>query len=355
MAQIHKVGIIGYGGMGRGWHPERMKDSKRAQVIAAYDINPKKVELAREDGLIGCDTLEELLAIKEIDLIVVATPNNFHKPMSIAAMRAGKNVICEKPVMMNAADLEEVIKVRNETGMLFSAHQNRRWDKDFLTMKKVVEDGTIGHPFFIESRVIGSRGIPGDWRCVAEAGGGMVYDWGVHLIDQLMWMIDKPVTEIYCQGTELKYEGVDDNFKLMLKFGTGKDAVNAMIEIGTYCFLPVPRWLVQGDAGSLLVKDWQCHGKVMKSKTLEMKWEEGVVWTSGGPTKTMAPRPIESVDTLKLPNVKADVVDFTRNVLDAIEGKAEQIVKPEQSLRVMKVIDAAFRSMREGICIKGEF
>ena len=98
--------------------------------------------------------------------MILAVPNNFHKPLSIEAMRAGKNVICEKPVMLNAQELEEVLAVAKETGRQFSVHQNRRWDKDFLMVKKMLEDGTIGKPFYIESRVQGSKGIPGDWRCV---------------------------------------------------------------------------------------------------------------------------------------------------------------------------------------------
>lgn len=349
MKTIHKVGIIGYGGMGRGWHPHRCEDSGRAKVVAAYDINPDKLELAKQDGLIACQTVEELLAMPEIDVIIIATPNNWHCKYAVMALEAGKNVICEKPVMMNAAELEKVIAARDRSGKVFSAHQNRRWDRDFVTVKTAIEKDKIGTPFYIESRVQGCRGIPGDWRCVAEAGGGMVYDWGVHLIDQLMWMIDSPVTEVYTHMLSVKYEGVDDNFKLLLRFENG---ISALVEIDTYCFIPLPRWHVQGDHGTLVVEDWNCDGKIIKSKTLEMVWEPGVVWTAGGPTRTMAPRPKESLRKLALPKVKTDVVDFTRNFLDAVEGKAEQIVKPEQSLRVMKVIDAAFKSAKEGVCVK---
>ncbi len=345
---MHKVGIIGYGGMGSGWHPQRFADTGRAEAVAAYDINPVKLEKAKENGLIACNSAEELLAMPDIDIVVVATPNNFHCKYSLMALEAGKNVVCEKPVMMNAAELEKVLAMAKKTGKIFSAHQNRRFDRDYITVKTAIEEGMIGKPFYIESRVQGCRGIPGDWRCVAEAGGGMIYDWGIHLLDQILWMEKSPLTEVYCHLLKVKYD-VDDNFKLLLKFQSG---LSALIEIDTYCFLPLPRWHVQGDHGTMIVDDWSCGGKIKKSKTLEMVWEEGVVWTEGGPTKTMAPRPRESVEELALPDVKTDVVDFSRNFLDAVEGKCEQLVKHDEMLRVMKVIDAAFKSGNEGVCVK---
>jgi len=345
---MHKVGIIGYGGMGSGWHPQRFEDTGRAKAVAAYDINPVKLEKAEKDGLIACRSPQELLAMPDIDIIVVSTPNNFHCKYALMALEAGKNVLCEKPVMMNAAELEKVLDMAKKTGKIFSAHQNRRFDRDFVTVKTAIESGMIGTPFYIESRVQGSRGIPGDWRCVAEAGGGMLYDWGIHLLDQILWIEKSPVTEVYCQLLKVKFD-VDDNFKLLLKFQNG---LSALIEIDTYCFLPLPRWHVQGDHGTMVVEDWNCNGKIEKSKTLEMVWEEGVVWTEGGPTKTMAPRPRESIEELTLPEVKSDVVDFSRNFLDAVEGKCEQLVRHDEMLRVMKIIDAAFRSGSEGICVK---
>ena len=83
--------------------------------------------------------------------MLVATPNDDHKELSIRAMRAGKNVLCEKPVMMNSKDLEDVLEVAKETGKVFYPRQNRRWDKDYLTMKKVYDEKLIGNVFHIES------------------------------------------------------------------------------------------------------------------------------------------------------------------------------------------------------------
>ena len=345
------VGIVGYGGMAQ-WHHNQINTIDSLKVIACYDINPEKVALSACKGLKPYNSLEDLLADGNVDIVLVCTPNNFHKEISIKALKAGKHVICEKPVTMNADDLTKVIFVAESEKRVFSVHQNRRWDKDFRTIKKAIEDNSIGKPFYIESRVQGSRGIPGDWRCVKVAGGGMLYDWGIHLLDQIMWLIDSPVVEVYAHLLSVKFSEVDDNFKLILKF---KNGISALIEVDTYTFINLPRWHISGDAGTLVINDWDCSGKIMKANMVEFKWEDGIVYTSAGPTKTMAPRPIETITKEKLPQVTSDCRDYYSNFAKAVQGEESLIVTPQQALRVMKVIDAAFYSSEHGVCVKGEF
>lgn len=344
---MYHIGIIGYGGMG-GWHAEQLMSMPDFQLAGVYDINPEKIKKAVQKGIHGYSSLEEILGDESVRTVILAVPNNFHKELSIRALRAGKNVICEKPVTMVSGDLEDVIRVAGETGKQFSVHQNRRWDRDFLTVKKVLEDGTVGKPFYIESRVQGSKGVPGDWRCVKEAGGGMLLDWGVHLIDQLMWLVKSPVTEVYAHLLSVKFPGVDDNFKLMMRFGNG---LSALVEVDTYTFINLPRWHVSGDAGTMQIDDFSCAGKIVKADTVEMKWKEGIVYTAAGPTRTMAPRPKESVCELPLPHVDSDARDYYRNFRDADEGKAELVVKPAEALRVMRVIDAVFESAEKNASV----
>ena len=345
---MYKLGIIGFGGMG-GWHAKNIAEMPgEFQLVGVYDINPAKIEAANKKGIDGFDTLEDLLNDESIQTVIIATPNNFHMELSIKAMRAGKHVICEKPVMMCTEELVEVLNVSKETGCQFSVHQNRRWDKDYLIMKKVIEDGTIGTPFYIESRVQGSKGVPGDWRCVKEAGGGMLLDWGVHLIDQIMWMVDSPVTEIYTHMLSVKFPDVDDNFKLFLRF---KNGLSVLIEVDTYTFINLPRWHVSGDKGTLQIDSFGCEGSIVCANTVEMKWEEGIVYTAAGPTRTMAPRPEESIERIELPEIITDAKDYYRNFMKSVEGKEKLVVTPEQALRVMKVIDLVFESASTGQAI----
>lgn len=338
---MHTVGIIGYGGMGE-WHGKQLLTIPEEFTLAAvHDINPARNEHARTAGIKAYDTFEAIIADKTIETVILAVPNNFHKDLAIATLKAGKHVICEKPVMMNTADLEAVLTVSRETGKAFSVHQNRRWDRDYLIVKKLLDEGTIGQPFYIESRVQGSKGIPGDWRCETIAGGGMLFDWGVHLIDQMLQLVDSPVVDVYAHLLSVKFPGVDDNFKLILRF---ENNVSALVEVDTYTFINLPRWHVSGTSGTAQVDDFACHGKIAKANTLSVHWDEGIVYTEAGPTRTMAPRAKESIEELPLPLVTSDAKDYYRQFATAIKRGTPLPVTDQQMLRVMKVIDAAFES-----------
>ena len=347
---MYKSAIIGYGGMGN-WHHASIKEKiSRMDVKGVWYIRPEVKETAAKNGVSFYSSLDELLNDKELDIVTIATPNNFHKELSIACMKAGKNVVCEKPVTLNSGELEEIIKVSEQTGKIFSVHQNRRWDKDFVIVKKILNDNIIGKPYYIESRVQGSRRSLHGWRGHKVNGGGMVYDWGVHLIDQLLFLIDSPVVSVDASLYNIFSTEVDDNFKATLKFDNG---INALVEIATNCFINQPRWHVSCNEGTAVVNDWDCSGKIVKlSDNKIMEWADDIVYTSAGPTRTMAPRPSETVTTLSLPEVETDWADYYNNIIDTIENNAELIVKPSQSLRVMNVIDSIFEASASGQSVK---
>ncbi len=336
----HVWAIIGFGGLG-GWHLSSISEKvKDIRVKGAFDIRPEAMEKAREAGLYTYASLDELLADPEVDIVTVATPNDVHRSLVIRCLEAGKNVVCEKPVALNAAELEDMIAASRRTGKLFSIHQNRRWDRDYRIVRESIESGAIGTPYFIESRVLGSRGAMFGWRGHKLNGGGMLLDWGVHLIDQLMDMIKSPVVEVSAQLCKVFGSEVDDNIKVTLRFQNG---VSAMLEMATNCFINQPRWHVSGTEGTLVVEDWSCNGKIVKLDTdAEMEWDDDIVYTEAGPTRTMAPRPKSTTRELPLPEASPDWSEFYKNIVATLDGKAELIVKPEQALRVMRVIDTAF-------------
>ncbi len=352
---MFKVGVIGWGGMGH-WHTKLIrKHIDRMEVKGAYDILPEKKADMEENNVIPYDSAEALFADPEIDLVILSVPNNFHKTYAIDALRAGKHVLCEKPVMMSSEELEEVLAVAKEENKIFTVHQNRRWDRDFLIVKEAYDKGTIGKPFYIESKVTGGRGIPGDWRCTKVAGGGMMLDWGVHLLDQLLFMIDSPVAEVYAQVLNVKYQevdDVDDNLKVFLKFANG---INAEVEIGTFHLIDQPRWYINGDTGTLKIQDWGSGADIVRALDVKMDWESAVVFTAAGPTRTMAARPNNSTEEFHI-----DIAEKTTNyelhemLADAMESGdyTKVAVSPDQARRVMKLMEAAFRSSKEGILIK---
>lgn len=338
----YRCAIIGYGGMGSFHHKNIRERVTEITVTGAYDIQEEVREKIKACGLTAYGALAELLADPSLDLVVIATPNNFHKEIAIQCLRAGKNVICEKPVTMNAAELEEIIAVAQETGKVFSVHQNRRWDKDFCTVKAILGQNLLGSPYYIESRVQGSRRAMHGWRGHKINGGGMIYDWGVHLLDQMMNLIDSPVISVCCHAFCVFSDEVDDNFKVLLRFENG---ISALIEIATNCFITQPRWHICGKDGTALIEDFACNGKIVQLKTdEEMHWDNEILYTEAGPTRTMAPRPVHTTQEIPLPEVAVDFTDYYRNYAAALDGTQGLEVKPEQALRVMKVIDLLFES-----------
>lgn len=341
--------VIGYGGMGT-WHTQHALKSDVVNLAGVYDINPEKNKLAEERGIFAYDSYEAVLADEKVDLITVAIPNDSHKEVVIRALEAGKNVICEKPVSMDSAELDEMIAASEKSGKLFSVHQNRRFDVDFLAMKQIKQSGELGELINIESRIHGSRGIPSDWRGEKEHGGGMLLDWGVHLIDQVLQIFDEKIDKIHCVFDHITNKEVDDGLKMTIYFEGGK---SAFIEVGTYNFIPMPRFYLRAEKGSAIITDWREKCKVAKCKY----WHESEVLpvqTAAGLTKTMAPRDSVTMDEYELEKPASDVHDYYRNFCAAIDGKAEQLVTHPEMRRVMKVMEACFESDRLGQVVKFE-
>jgi len=335
-----KMAIVGFGGMGN-WHRELIETIAHLEVKGVYDIKAERQDYARSLGLKAYESLEAVLADEEITLILCATPNDVHKEVVIQALDAGKHVVCEKPATMHASDFEEMMAAQ-KTARLF-VHQNRRWDEDYLTVRKILAENLLGPVYKIESRVHGSRGIPGDWRGTVEHGGGMVLDWGVHILDQALQMTDSKVKKVYATMTHVTNELVDDGFTVQLFFENGLDF---MLEVGTSNFISLPRWYVLGRDGSAVVRDWDLSGEMVRVTDWD-KNDAVPVKTAAGLTKTMAPRTEDTIKTEKLPVVHSDIRDYYRNVMDTISGKAEQIVKNEEVLRVLRLMEAVFESARK--------
>lgn len=346
---VFGVVIVGFGGMG-SQHAHMMAGVSGLKLIGAYDIKPERQKAAVDKGLKAYPSFEAVLADPSVDIVLIATPNHIHKDIAIQAMRAGKNVICEKPVCLNSTELKAILDVADETGKVFQVHQNRRWDEDYLIVKKLYDEKLIGEIFHIESRVQGSRGIPGDWRRLAAQGGGMMLDWGVHLLDRICVMIPGRVVQVFCKLNYPTNEEVDEGFHVFLTFEHGK---TVMVEVGTRNFLSLPLWYVSGTNGTAIIEDWSLKGKVMKLQNFEDMDAVPIV-AGAGLTKTMAPRGDETATEEPLPRVKADVRDFYRNVMAVIEGKAQPVIKNAEVMRIMKLMEACFLSHKTGQVVRFE-
>ena len=333
-------GLIGFGGMGK-WHTEILENVPEIELAGIYDIKEEKRKLAEEAGFHTYETEEAMLADESIDVILVATPNDTHRPIALRAMEAGKNVIVEKPATLSLKELTELEDMAGKTGQFLTVHQNRRWDEDLLTVREILKDQTMGEIFRIESRVHGSRGIPGDGRKEKAHGGGMVLDWGVHLFDQIFRLTgERRLKTVYATLTNVTNQEVDDGFTAVLRFEGG---LEVLVEVGTNNFISLPRWYVLGENGSAVVEDWDLSGKIVKAFSEEEK-EIVPVRTAAGLTKTMAPRREDTIRVEELPRVPGDIADFHRNVAAVLLRGEEPAVKLPEVKRVMRLMETVFES-----------
>lgn len=333
-------GLIGFGGMEK-WHTEILENVPEIELAGIYDIKEEKRKLAEEAGFHTYETEEAMLADESIDVILVATPNDTHRPIALRAMEAGKNVIVEKPATLSLKELTELEDMAGKTGQFLTVHQNRRWDEDLLTVREILKDQTMGEIFRIESRVHGSRGIPGDWRKEKAHGGGMVLDWGVHLFDQIFRLTgERRLKTVYATLTNVTNQEVDDGFTAVLRFEGG---LEVLVEVGTNNFISLPRWYVLGENGSAVVEDWDLSGKIVKAFSEEEK-EIVPVRTAAGLTKTMAPRREDTIRVEELPRVPGDIADFHRNVAAVLLRGEEPAVKLPEVKRVMRLMETVFES-----------
>lgn len=344
-----KVGIIGFGYMGN-FHYEKICHFNNIEVTYIYDINEEKIKDAESKGLKSHKSLDSFLN-EDLDLVVIATPNQWHEKYAVAAMKSGKNVLCEKPATMSVSELEHIIDISKETGKFFTVHQQRRFDPDYRVVKDIINSGKIGQVTTIESRVLGERGVCFGWRADPESGGGMLYDWGVHLIDQILQLYpNDTVVSVYARAISVLTPLVDDFTEIILNLSNG---VCAKISVATFALQKLPRWFVFGDRGSLKLEDFSgVNGGASRIKGEIQGFESVVGQKVIGPSRTMAPLKPEYLENIDLPTENDMALEYWRNIIATLNGKEMLYVTTEQILRQMKIVETSFKSAKNNEVIK---
>jgi scyllo-inositol 2-dehydrogenase (NADP+) len=193
--------------------------------------------------------LGALLSLPRLDLVVIATPNDQHEAQAMAALAAGKHVVVDKPMALSFAGAGRLIHAASESSVALSAFHNRRWDSDFLTLQRVLDEGALGPVHSFEARWNRYRpSVPDRWRESAVHGGGVLFDLGTHLIDQALLLFGMPdwlQADIYTQRTGAT---VDDAFELRM----GKGRMRIVLGAVSLAAEPGPRYRVQGELGSYI-------------------------------------------------------------------------------------------------------
>jgi len=337
-----KFGIIGFGFMGHVHEEMLLKDIAGISVVAICDSDPEQMKDSITEGVLKFTDYEDLLKVEEIDTVLVVIPNHLHKDCVIKAAEYGKNIICEKPVAMNVHELDEMMVAVNKHKVRFTVHQQRRFDKDFRIMKAVYDEQRVGKVYTIQSKLYGINGNMHDWHVFKKFGGGMLYDWGVHLIDQLLYMIDGKIKTVYADMRNIINGEVDDYFKIILQFDNG---IMGEIELGTYFLKDQEKWFERhwfmgGNTGSAYVDGFEPVGKIAKTSHLLKNVDKKVTMSKSGPTRSFGPPQPGVLQTEELPHVVCKHTMFFEDYVAAINENKPFLVQVNEVRRVLALMEA---------------
>ncbi len=303
---------------------------KGYRVSGIFDIDRKRARSAAERA--GCSAFPSygrMLESDKIDIVVVTTPSNTHAKYAIQALNSGKHVIVDKPPAITLADVKKMFAAAKRNNRMLITFLNRRWDGDYVTVKRILAKRRIGEVFHIETSVLdtsyGKYGVFKKWRQTRKYGGGQLLDWGPHVIDQVLQMVQSPVQTVWADLRSLKWSTeVDDHCMLVLRFKN--HAVARIMLSGNICH-PGHRWFVCGMRGVI----WQ-NG-----------WDDPIyVRTVAGMRTREAAVPI----------AKTDWGMFYKLLEKAMKGRRELPVKPEDAIHLLMIIEAAGKSARTAQAVR---
>ena len=256
MEKILPVVLIGYGTGGSLFHAPFINACAGMELSAVVTSNPERQKSIKQSypHTRVYDSMEAMLKDKEqFQLAVITTPNRLHHDQAKACLEAGLNVVVDKPFCLTSDQAEELIALARHCGKIISPYHNRRFDSDFLTLKKVLEKNLVGKPFRLESRIerYRSKPKPGGWRetTCAEEGGGVLYDLGSHLIDQALALFGVP-DDIYGKLQQRRGLGVEDDLFLALDYQASNLQVHLYASMA--CLSAGPRFNLCGSEGAFI-------------------------------------------------------------------------------------------------------
>ena len=344
-----RVGLIGFGLGGRVFHAPLISSVEGMELSAVLERSTNNAE-ERYPGIVTYRSLEAMLADSSLDLFVVTTPNGTHFELARQILRAGRSVVVDKPVAATSDEIAELIELAGGQKALFVPFHNRRWDSDFRTIKKLLDEGLLGRLVAFESRFERWRPTPPTdrlWKDDPEAGGGLLLDLGTHLADQALTLFGKP--EAVSAEVDRERDGVraNDSFTIRLRYPGFR------VTLGSNCLaLPAaPRFHLRGANGNY----WKSGLDPQEAALSRIARIEDPAWGRepsanwgvlhvgiDGGTVT---RPVEPIP--------GDYRLYYAGVRDALLGKAPAPVAAIDAWRVVRLLELAAESSaarREIIC-----
>lgn len=325
-----KVGVIGYGGafnMGRRHLTDMQAAGMTPVCVAEVDADRRNVATEEFPGIDTYASVSEMLKKSDVNLVVLITPHNTHAKLGLQCLRAGRSVISEKPLAITTAECDAMIKEAKKRRLLLTTYHNRHWDGCVLeALKRIRREKVIGDVYRVEAH-IGGYGQPRDWwRSSKSISGGILYDWGVHLLEYALQIIDDDMTEV----TGYAKSGFWAS-KTAWKKDTNEDVASAVVRFkgGTWLNLTVSTLEANPKAGQLEISGTK-GSYIFDGGTYQIIHQDGnkKTITSGKNMPSQWPR-------------------FYQNVANHLVKGTKLVITPEWARRPIHILDLAGQSIKK--------
>jgi len=333
-----RVGVIGFGFVSKTFHVPLLQGTDGYKITAVSSSHPADVKAVLPDVDVVQDP-KALATHANVDLVVIASPNETHAPLAELAMRAGHNVVVDKPFTITVEEARHLGAVAAEKNVLLSVFQNRRWDSDFLTIQDAIRRDLAGRLVLFESRIDRYRPDVRDrWREIPGPGAGLLYDLGPHLIDQTLLLFGIPDTVQATTAKQRRGARTDDFFQLVLRYGE----MVATLGAGSLVSGGSPRFAVHGEKTSVVNQKPDIQEDQLRAGVLPGSRDWGL-----DPDDAVLYEGVTG-DTRALKAARGDQRGYYVALREALHGRTPNPVPPEQGATVMAIIEAGLRSDAEG-------
>ena len=335
-----KVGLIGYGYAGKTFHAPLVAAVPALSLAAVASSDAAKVHADWPDVPVHADPYA-LIARDDLDLVVIATPNDSHHPLAMAALRAGRHVVVDKPFTVTLAQARELHALAGQLGRVLSVFHNRRWDGDFMTLRQLVADGALGRVVEMNSRFDRFRPeVRPRWRESAGPGAGLWFDLGPHLVDQALQLFGRP--RAIALERALVRDGAlsDDWFHASLRY----DRLHVHLHASMLVAASAPRFSVHGTRASFVKDGLDAQEDALKAG-VRPTWPPQADWGID-PARALRVTRAGDGSAAEVPVAlqRGAHMAYFAAIAAAIRDGAPNPVPPQEALAVMELIDLGIAS-----------
>lgn len=331
-----KVGVIGYGGafnMGRSHLNEMAKAGMTPTAVA--EIDAARLQVAETDfpGIQTYTSVAAMLKKSDVNLLAIITPHNTHAKLALQCLTAGRHVVCEKPLSVTTASCDAMITAAKKNKVVLSTYHNRHWDGHILEATKRIGTGVLGDLVRVECRM-GNYGKPGDWwRTSKSVSGGILYDWGVHLLEYALQVIDSDMVEV---------SGFAHSGFWKTKWGkdTNEDEATAVVRFKSGCMLTLRISTIESNGKPGIVEFTGTKG----SYVMDFATFDQITHNAAGETVTTKGR-----------NPSGEGWKLYQNIADHLTSGEKLVITPEWARRPIHILDLANKSAKAGHALKAKY